>query len=275
MTDINRRGRAELCFVRRGRRTILRRQYTTLPARVIRPFYPDDDGRAYVFLLTPTGGMLGGDEIDIRIILEAGAHVCLTSASATKVHPCIDLPARQSLTIELAAESSLEYLPEPTILFRDARWQQHTSVQRAPDSRLLLAEGWSAGRVARGEVFQFSSLDTRLEVMTASTLSLFDHMRLNAAAYPYQRLGLWGARPHLLSLYLLQEPPPVHAWLYELQTDPAMRPALLGVSQLQAGGVVIRALAADADAMARLYQDLWRRIRQGLWGEPWSPWRKW
>ena len=160
MTDTGRRGRAELRFSRRGQRTILQRHYTTLPARIIRPFYAEDDSRAYIYLLTPTGGMLGGDSLDIHIILEPEAEVCLTTASATKVHPATDAPAEQSLLIELAPGSSMEYLPEPTILFREARWRQHTVVRRAPDSRLLLLEGWSAGRVARGEVFQFSRLET-------------------------------------------------------------------------------------------------------------------
>ncbi len=275
MTGIGRRGRAELCFTRRGRRTILQRHYATLPARVIRPFYAEDEGCAYVYLLTPTGGMLGGDALDIHITLEPGAQACLTTASATKVHPAADAPAEQALLIELAPGSSLEYLPEPTILFREARWRQRTVVHRAPDSRLLLLEGWSAGRVARGEVFQFSHLETRLEVETAGSLSLFDHMRIDAAGYPYQHLGLWGGRPHLMTMYLLQEQPPPSTWLQWLRMDASERPAIIGVSELGAPGLVIRTLTEDAETMTRLTQELWRKVRQHLWGEPWYPWRKW
>lgn len=117
MSAAGRHGRAELHFARRGQRTILYHQYATVPAQIIRPFYTPDDERAYVFLLTPTGGMLGGDRLDIHIVLEPDAKVCLTTASATKVHPSADLPAEQSLRIDLGAGSSLEYLPEPTILF--------------------------------------------------------------------------------------------------------------------------------------------------------------
>ena len=156
MSNTGRHGRAELYFARRGRRTILQRQYATVPAQIIRPFYDRSDERAYVYLLTPTGGMLGGDRLDIHVVLEPGAQVCLTTASATKVHPATDLPAEQSLRIDLGPGSSLEYLPEPTILFREARWRQRTIVHRAADSRLLFTEGWSAGRVARQEVFAFS-----------------------------------------------------------------------------------------------------------------------
>jgi urease accessory protein len=274
MTNTGRHGRAELQFTRRGRRTILQHCYTTLPARVIRPFYVEDDGRAYAFLLTPTGGMLGGDRLDVHIIAEPGAQVCLTTASATKVHPAADDPAEQSLFIELAPGSALEYLPEPTILFRAARWRQRTTVHRAPDSRLLLAEGWSAGRVARQEVFQFAQVETTLEVYTAAHLTLFDRMRIDTATYPHQRLGLWAGRPHLLTMYLLQEHPPSQTWLQTLRTDLADHPALTGVSRLETAGIVARVLGDEAEAIAHTSDLLWRHVREGLWGEPWHAWRK-
>jgi urease accessory protein len=274
MTNTGRHGRAELLFTRRGRRTILQRCYTTLPARVIRPFYVEDGGRAYVFLLTPTGGMLGGDRLDMHVRVEPGAQVCLTTASATKVHPAADVPAEQSLLIELAPGSALEYLPEPTILFRAARWRQRIVVHRAPDSRLLLAEGWSAGRIARQEVFQFSHLEATLEVYTAARLALFDRMRIDTATYPHQRLGLWGGRPHLLTMYLLQEHPPSQTWLQTLRADLTDHPALAGASRLEAAGVVVRILGDEAEAVTHASDLLWRHVREGLWGEPWHAWRK-
>jgi urease accessory protein len=111
MRDAGRHGRAELHFTQRGQRTVLHRQYATVPAQVIRPFYEPNDECAYVYLLTPTGGMLGGDRLDIHIVLEPGTHVCLTTASATKVHPAADIPAEQSLRIDLGPGSSLDTSP--------------------------------------------------------------------------------------------------------------------------------------------------------------------
>jgi urease accessory protein len=274
MTDTGHRGRAELYFTRRGRRTVLQRHYTTLPAQVIRPYYEPDDERAYVYLLTPTGGMLGGDRLDLHVVLEPGAQVCLTTASATKVHPTAGVPAEQSLVIELGAESSLEYLPEPTILFHEACWRQHTIVRRAVDSRLLFAEGWSAGRIARQEVFAFSCLETSVEVYTAENLSLFDRMRIRPASYPHQQLGLWAGRPHLLTMYLLQPIQPSPTWLQTVQTELAAYPAFVGLSHLAMPGVVARILADDVETMMGISHLLWKKIREDLWGERWNFWRK-
>jgi urease accessory protein len=274
MRDTGRHGRAELYFSRRGQRTILSHQYATIPARVIRAFYTPEDPRAYVYLLTPTGGMLGGDRLDVHIVLEPQAQVCLTTASATKVHPATDLPAEQAVHIDLGPGSSLEYFPEPTILFRDARWRQRTIVRRAEDSRLLFSEGWSAGRVAHHEVFAFSSLDASIEVYTAEQLSMFDRMHICPATYPYQHLGLWAARPHLLTLCLLQTTPPAPTWLHTVQAELSTDHTLIGLSQLAIPGFMARVLTDEDEAMAHVAREFWRRIRLDLWGEGWSPLRK-
>jgi urease accessory protein len=274
MTSPGHRGRAELYFSRRGRRTILQRSYTSLPAQIIRPFYWENAGRAYLYLLTPTGGMLGGDRLDIHIVLEPGAQVCMTTAAATKVHPATDSPAVQTLCIELGSGSCLEYLPEPTILFRDARWQQRTLVHRAGDSRLLLVEAWSAGRIARQEVFAFASLETALDVFTAGRLSAYDRLRLHPATYPFQHLGLWAGHAHLMTLYLLQDTPPTSTWLQCVRQQLTDHPGPAGLSQLATPGIVARTLADDAEALTCLMQALWRRVREDGWGEAWNFWRK-
>jgi urease accessory protein UreH len=123
-------------------------------------------------------------------------------------------------------------------------------------------------------VFQFSCLETRLEVFTAERLSIFDRMRIHPAIYPHQELGLWASRPHLLTMFLLQETPPTAAWLRAVQAELADHAALVGMSALEAPGMVARVLADDIEALTQVTHTLWQRIREGLWGEPWNAWRK-
>ena len=76
------------------------------------------------------------------------------------------------------------------------------------------------------------SLETSVEVYTAERLSLFDRMLIRPASYPYQHLGLWAARPHLLTMCLLQATHPSPTWLQTVQSELATSPALVGLSQL-------------------------------------------
>jgi urease accessory protein len=218
--------------------------------------------------------MLGGDRLEIHIELGPDAQVCLTTASATKVHSSTEAPAEQVLSIDLGPRSCLEFLPEPTILFRGARWRQQTVIRRAADSRLLWLEPWSAGRVAQQEVFQFACLDTRLEVWTEGRLSLFDRMRICPPTYPAQALGLWEGRPHLLTLYLLQNSHPGSAWMQAIRNQLSDGPVLVGLSHLATPGMTARVLSGESEALTRVAQTLWQHIRESLWAEVWHPWRK-
>jgi urease accessory protein UreH len=138
----------------------------------------------------------------------------------------------------------------------------------------LVVEAWSAGRVARQEVFAFTALETVTEVYTGDRLSFYDRLRVQPATYPYQRLGLWARRPHLLTLYVLQEDPLPPEWLRTLQEQLLDNHASAGLSRLDTPGLVTRALADDAEALMQLMRFMWRAIREDCWGEPWNFWRK-
>ena len=58
----------------------------------------DGTGAATLFLLNPTGGVLGGDRLETRVELGAGSRVCLSTPSATRVYRSAGLPAVQRLT---------------------------------------------------------------------------------------------------------------------------------------------------------------------------------
>ncbi len=68
---------------RRNQSFISRMNYT-FPLKVLRPFYLDGIGTAYIYLLDTAGGMLAGDSLDYRIRVEDGARLYLTNASASK-----------------------------------------------------------------------------------------------------------------------------------------------------------------------------------------------
>src|SRR2546428_470617 len=87
-------------------------RYFQVPLQVLRPLYLDDVGTAYVYLVSPCGGVVGGDRYDMTVVLEAGAQACLTTPSATKLYATPGAPAQQRLDITLQARAVLEYLPE-------------------------------------------------------------------------------------------------------------------------------------------------------------------
>ena len=67
-----------------------------------KPMELDGSGSVCVMLLNPTGGLLGGDCLTTEIDLAQGAHVVLTTPSATKVYRSSSGPSRHHTTINLA-----------------------------------------------------------------------------------------------------------------------------------------------------------------------------
>ena len=89
-----------------------------------------------VYVVGGAAGPIGGDELALRISVGAGAFLRVRTAAASIALPGPDgLESVFLVTIEVAAEARLEYLPEPVVLSAGAR---HATIIRA-----TVAEGGS------------------------------------------------------------------------------------------------------------------------------------
>ncbi|KAH0533488.1 hypothetical protein FGG08_007713, partial [Glutinoglossum americanum] len=161
-------GVLHLVLQRAVQRTVLQECYFQVPLQVLRPLYLDDVGTAYVYLLSPCGGVVGGDVYSVTVVVEAGARACLTTPSATKLYATSGAPAQQRLDITLHADAVLEYLPDQMIPFAQAAFHQQITVQLGAGACVLLMEVVAPGRLARGEAFAYGEYDSRLGIENAS-----------------------------------------------------------------------------------------------------------
>ncbi len=153
-----------LQFERRGHSTILSQSRFTLPLQVLTPLVLED-GTAYLMLLNPTGGVLGGDHLITEIVQEKETHVCLTTPSATRIYRTEEKPAVLETAIHVGEDSTLEYLPDHVIPHAGSALRQSLRVEMERGSRAIILDSFAAGRVARGERWNFSQIDSRTEVI--------------------------------------------------------------------------------------------------------------
>jgi len=143
-------GAADIAFARRGHVTALARLYQRAPCRVL---FPDAEAGdpPLAALLTTSGGLAGGDRIDIAVTAGAGASCTIVSQAAEKVYRSLgpDVQVATALTVEPGAY--LEFLPQETILFEGARLTRRLTASLAPEGKLLACEMVVFGRAARGE----------------------------------------------------------------------------------------------------------------------------
>src|SRR5215470_13450296 len=145
---VGKSGYLHLGFARRGRRTILADLDYRIPYRAQRALYCDEamPDLAHVFLITTTGCLLQGDRMALDIALGAGARAHVTTQSATKIHGMDANYAAQTQIIALADDAYLEFLPEPIIPHRQARFVSDTQISIAPSATLLFSEIIQPGR---------------------------------------------------------------------------------------------------------------------------------
>ncbi|NJM98324.1 MAG: urease accessory protein UreD [Phormidesmis sp. RL_2_1] len=168
-------------------KTILQHRYMAYPLSISPIFRLEANGavaasqRAYLYRMNTSPGLLADDAIGVSLQLAAGSQLYLADQSAMKVHtmPQTDTQATLTYDIELAAEATLEFLPEPLILFADAALTQTTEITLHPTAGLSWGEIILPGRLARGEVYAFRHYRNRMRVKSpAQKLWFVESMNL-------------------------------------------------------------------------------------------------
>jgi urease accessory protein len=158
-----RHGKLRLGFERRADRTVLVEQYSHAPLRVMRPI-GHASGAALVYVLSPTGGVLHGDEYDVSIQVGPDAHAVFTTQAATKVYGMTRQGATQATRIHVEAGGLLEYRPDPVILYANSDYTQSVDITLDDGARLVYHDVVVPGRAAHGERLAFRQFTTRLTV---------------------------------------------------------------------------------------------------------------
>jgi urease accessory protein len=100
-----------------------------------------------VYLVSAAAAPLGGDHLDLRIEVRAGATLCLRTVAASLALPGLD--GEESLltvTATVAAGGRLEYLPEPVVVADGARHVAGIRVSVAEGGSLVLRDELILGR---------------------------------------------------------------------------------------------------------------------------------
>lgn len=172
-----------LQFSRRGAATRLVRARHEGPLYVQRPFHPEGEELAHVYLLHPPGGLVSGDRLRITVQLDAATAVLCTTPGAGRFYRARTDRQLQSQITELVVgdDASLEWFPLETIVYRDAVASQETRVELAATARFTGWELVALGLPARGEGFDAGSFRQRFIITRAGRPQLIERLALDGA----------------------------------------------------------------------------------------------
>jgi urease accessory protein UreH len=249
-------GRAELTFAVRDGRTVLADSRVSAPITLVRPF-PMDDGGQLVQLITIGPGLCGGDAIHIRISVETGARVVVTTPAANRVLSMnAGLHAEQHVELAVADGGTLEYYPAVTIPFPDSAFVQTIRVDAAPSARVGVLETWALGRTSRDEYLQFRSVSSRTSLRVDGTLAYAEATELDPSVTRLEDAGVLAGRRYLASGF----------WYGATLTDetdtapPGDADLVFALAQSRPGIAYLRALGSDAPALDAVLRTATDRI---------------
>jgi urease accessory protein len=242
--------------------TILAQSRFSLPLQVLTPLTLAD-GASYLMLLNPTGGVLGGDHLITNIVQEAGTHVCLSTPSASRIYRTSGKPAILETTIHVGEDSTLEYFPDHVIPHAGSLLRQSLRIRMARGSRVILLDSMASGRLAHGERWSFTEMDSRTEVHLCGRPAYMHRTRMVPATNRPDRLGWMGEFDYLSSMGLfadglLRWPEVAAAINEELKSLPNVRGA---ATVLARAGCIVRFLARSATDMTFVNKKLWDAAR--------------
>ncbi len=110
------------------------------PLRILKSLYPEGDTVCHNVIVHPPGGLVGGDTLDIRIRVGAGAHGLISTPGATRFYASDEQPATQRVDISMEPGARLEWLPLEAIAYPGCQAHNHWKAHLQGDAELALLQ---------------------------------------------------------------------------------------------------------------------------------------
>ncbi|WP_300435691.1 urease accessory protein UreD [uncultured Mameliella sp.] len=233
------RGTLDLSSKSRDKRSALDRLRTS---GCLRALFPRRPSGVEAILINTSGGLTGGDRLDLVAEAGRGSHLTLTTQAAERAYKASADIARVETRLAAHAGAVLHWLPQELILFEGARLRRRLRADLASDARLLLVEPVIFGRGAMGEHLNDVGFDDRIEVWREGVPLYVDAVHLTGDLEARMaRAALGGGAGAMASLVYVA--PDAEAHLPPLRE---MLPETCGVSLMREDLLILRMLARDS-----------------------------
>jgi urease accessory protein len=263
-----------------NRRTVIREQYCKTPLCVQRALYLEETlpAMAYVYIISPSGGILQGDRYRIDIVLSNNSFAHVTTQSATRIYKMEKNFGTQMVNVEVKEGSYFEYIPDQIIPFRNSRFYQAVELNVHDNATMIYSEMLVPGRVARGESFEYDICYIRTRARNQLGKPRFvDMIKLEPKKEDLRLEGIMGTFDVVGTMYIITRP----LYIKDLQQEINLK-----INELQetiAGGasafpnkqgIIVRMLGKTAGEVRNMIFEVIRISRRQIIGASFSGIRK-
>lgn len=229
-------------------RTMLVDNYFDVPFKIVHYGSKLLQEHLELMMMSYSPGVMDGDSIEIDIHCPEKTEMKLFTQSFNKLHP-MKKGAKQFTRVRVDEGAIFQFLPQPTIPFKDAIFQTTNEIHIHTGGHLIWGDIISGGRVHSGERFLFTKIHSKTKIYQHNKLVFFDNQLIEPQRQPVEDLLFFEGHTHqgtliLVSPFAASFKEELDALLTEQFTDMSY-----GFTQCSSNTLMIRSLGESGDAM--------------------------
>ncbi|WP_191601173.1 urease accessory protein UreD [Marinomonas algicola] len=252
------------------------------PLYVQKPFYPEGQDRAHIYLLHPPGGLVSGDRLTITSNQQDDTNVLITTPGAGRVYKARADKSLQHQVVQLniGEHSQLEWLPQETLLYPEAQTKLDTHINLAEGAKFIGWEVTCFGLTASEQPFEQGQVSQCIQIKRHQRLVLKERLFINDTNR-HLLTSASGLRQHTVNGFMVAGPfadeneekkgvdkePTALIELLRQASNKYDQQGVTGISFVS-GFIVIRLLGPDSEQAKRAFTQYWTLIRPALLGIP-------
>ena len=258
-------------------KSILRDHERIAPLIVQKELYCDEGMPAMpvIYILSSGGPNVDGDRYEQDIEMRRGSFGHVTTGAATKIAEMKDNFSALYQNLTLEEDSYLEFMPEPTIPCKDARYVTYTDIVCHPSATLFYSEVFTSGRKHRdNEMYEYDILSVTCNARRPDGQRLFrEKFIIEPKNGQVRNLGIMG-RYDVFANVIVLTPPDKAKEIYDA-TDVGFSNdgrLAVGITRLpNDSGLLLKVLGMETGPVKAKVREFGSTVRQAVKGCPLMP----
>ena len=260
-------------------KTVITKQFSQVPLQIQRVVYPESSlpGMAYLYIISPSGGILQGDRYKTDIALKNNAVSHITTQGATRIYSMNSNSAVQLVNITLEENCYLEYIPDQIIPYQNSRYYQKVNLNIHDNATLIYSEVLTPGRTAMKETFDYDICYLRTYCKNQKNeFRCLENMKIEPKKYDLKIKGVLGKYNIVGTVYVLTKKSQIEK-LEEKIYDNIKKSELISVGTSilpNESGIIVKILGNNTEDVFDKIYDMLKIIRKEILGAEFTKIRK-
>ena len=187
-------------------KTSIKNQFYKTPLCIKRALYIEETcpEMAYIYIISPSGGILQGDRYRTDITLKNYAKSHITTQSATRIYKMNKNFGTQIINLDVDENCYLEYIPDQIIPFRNSKYYQVSNIKVHDTATCVYSEILTPGRVASNESFEYDICYMKVKAVNhTGKIRFIDIAKLEPKKENITSFGIMNGYDILGNIYIL------------------------------------------------------------------------